>query len=401
MQVFEDALHRSGMVYNDPELEARLYSLIPIEQLGEKAKGFRYRIYVLRDPELNAMIAPTGTIYINSGLLAALEDMDQLRLVIGHEAHHLIDQDIVHYYQKIKNEVGAIKVLQLIAAPAVAVAIAESDSSTAATIANVYTAANLAVSITYQASVSGYGRDNENECDQFALKIFKENSYDYRSARRVFQLFEEEEKRYAKGFQYHLFRTHDSGKKRADQVDQFMKDHGYVEPVDPRPQDEYEELTRKVRLENARLNIRIKRIQHALDGLGRLDRGRSGDPVVQFLYGEAYAALASDDRILKDELNSKEWRKLGIKDLKAQTVVWRNQALEYYRKAIELDVTYADPHRGIALLKEGVGELQEAMDHYKRYLQITPEPPDKRYVQAKIDRLTKKLATPVPTKEEK
>lgn len=398
-QVFEDALHMSGMVYKDEALEKRLMTLIPEDYLGEKAKGFKYRIFVLKDPELNAIATPTGSIYINSGLIATLEDFDQLRLVIGHEAHHIIDQDIVHQYQKMKNEVGAIKVLQIIAAPVVAVAISEADSSTATTIANVYTASNIAISISYKVSIAGYGRDNENECDQFALTLFEKNSYDYRSARKVFETFDRESERYSKGFRYHLFQTHEPGKKRADYVTRFMKEKGYVESIEPHAKDEFDTLTKTIRLENAALNIKTSRVQHALDDLDRLNKVYPDNASIQTLYGQAYAALSAHPEILRDELSNKEWRKLKISDIKKQSVLWTGKSEGFYKRALEIDPEFADAYRGLGLLKEKNEAYQEAIEYFQKYLAIKSDAADRRYVQAKIDRLKKIMAKPIKKKE--
>jgi predicted Zn-dependent protease len=397
-QVLEEHIHMSGMVYDDPDLRAKLYGLIPEELLGEKAKGFKYRIFVIKDPRVNAFTTPSGSIYINSGLLAVLEDFDQMRLVMGHEAHHIIDQDIVHQYQKIKNEVGAIRVLQIVAAPAVAVAIGQSDSSNAAAIANIYTAGNLAVGISLQLSYAGYGRENENECDQYALTLFERNNYSYTSAKRVFEKFDEEQDRFGKGYNYHLFNSHDSGKKRADHVTKFMKDKGYVEKSG-KLSDDFDRLTKGVRLENARLNIKIARVQHALDDLDRLDKVFPGDARVQALYGEAYASLAENTDILKDELSRKEWNKLNIKDKEKQAIIWSDKAASYFEAAIKADVSYPDTYRELALFKEYNEAFSEAIKNYSKYLELKPTASDKRFIKAKLSRLEKKMAEPKPTKE--
>lgn len=390
-QELEGKLHSYGMVYEDPKLAEKLQNLLKVEDFGEKAKGFHFRIYVLKDPALNAMTTPSGSIYINSGLLAAMQDFDQLRLVLAHEVHHILDQDIVHQFNKIKQEVGALKVFQIIAAPAVAVAIGQSDSGTGKVIANVYTAGSLAVNVSYTLSVAGYGRGNEDECDQFALKIFKNKHYNLDSAHGFFMKVESESDRFGQGIHSHLFATHDSGEKRAKRVEELMKEIGYQpQSGSKKVEDDYDLLTRDIRLENAQLNIKLGRVQHGLDDLERLAKTFPEDRQVLNLQGDAYAMLASNPKLLKEELSYKEWKKLKISDLEKQSDVWRAQAITYYDRAIKADASYADPHRGKALLMENKEEWENALDHYRRYLELKPEASDKRYITAKIDRLEKK-----------
>ena len=388
-QVFEGGIHQSGAVYHDPELDKVLNSILPLDQLGDQAKGFRYRIYVVRDPTVNAMTTPTGSMYINTGLLAALDNTDELRLTLGHEVHHILDQDIVHKFKKFKDEVGAIRVLQLIAAPAVAVAIGESDADTGRTIANVYTAADLAVSISYQLAFMGYGREEENECDLFALKIFNQNHYDLRNAKRTFEVFEDEHKKYGKGFHSHYFDDHETGKQRAERVQKYMDQVGYqevrasAETIDL----EYHKLTHEARIENARLNIKVKRPYHAIDDLEELSRIFPDDARVPCLLGQVYTLISNDPKLLQDELSSEEWKKQGVKDKKKQAVVWSEKAAGYFAEAIRKDPAYAEPQRELGLLNESKEKYSEAIVNFEKYLELNPQGKDARYVRSKIAKI--------------
>jgi len=385
-QVFEDALHMNGAVYRDEALEAKVNSLIPVEYLGEKAKGFKYRIFILKDPTLNAMATPTGSIYIHSGLLANLDNFDQLRLVIGHEVHHILDQDIVHRFQKIRSEVGTIKVLQLIAAPAVAIAIGESDSKAGATIANIYTAANYAIGISYYLAVMGYGRENETECDMYAVSLFRDHAYELSDAEHVFELFEKEWERFGGGFRSHYFEGHETGKQRAKRVHDYIQEHGLVAGT-PKSDPAYAEFTKALRLENALINIRIKRVQHALDDLDRLEKTFANDPQIAYLRAEAYARLSDDPEMLKKELSRKEWNALKIKDLKKQGVAWAEQAKGMYAESIRKNPQHADAYRGMAILLERLQEDGRAIEKYEEYLKLSPDAKDRRFVEAKVKRL--------------
>lgn len=392
-QVFEDALHRSGAVYRDFELEKVLQEILPVDVLGDKAQGFRYRIYVLKDPTVNAMTTPTGSIYINSGLLAILGNTDQLRLVLGHEVHHILNQDIVHQYKKFKEEVGAIRLIQLLAAPVAAVAVGTSDADTGRVIANVYTAANLTVSISYRLAFLGYGREAENQCDQFALRIFNKNHYDLESAKRVFQLFEDEHEKYGQGFRSHFFLDHETGKQRAERVEKFMKEVAYEGPavaID-KPDPRYDERTQVIRLENAKLNIKVKRPQHAIDDLERLRKAFPQEARVLCLLGRAYTMISEDPKYLKQELSGDAWKKLKIKDEKIQKQAWADKAVEYFTQSIQMDVAYADPYKDLASLNEAQEKYIDAEKNLQKYLALSPQAKDVRYIKAKLEKIKDKI----------
>lgn len=392
-QILEDILHKSGAVYKDPALETAVSELIPVDRMGEKAKGFYYRVYLLKDPDVNAMSVPSGSIYLNSGLLATLDNFEQLRAVMAHEAYHVIDQDIVYEFRRYKNETGFFKVLSLVAAPAVAYAISESDSDTARTIANVYTGASWAVGLAYQLSIYGYSRGHENECDEFALKIFDQQGYDLLQVKKVFEHLHSHEKKYDRNiFHTHLLATHETPKQRMGRVDKFIVQKTETpRPADAAPDKRYYDLTRDIRVINARLNVRLGRVQHALDDLERLKAMFPDDARVMNAFGEAYSRLAEDRKVLKYELNGMEWRKASKEKEDVQRAERIKLAVESFEKARALDAKLPDPYRGEALMRESQKEYARAVDLYGRYLETAVEPKDKRYVQAKIERLKKMI----------
>jgi predicted Zn-dependent protease len=68
---FEDR----GLIYHDPELNAY------VERVGqslikgyEQMENVNWRFRIFRDPSINAFAFPTGSIYINTGLLALVEN---------------------------------------------------------------------------------------------------------------------------------------------------------------------------------------------------------------------------------------------------------------------------------------------------------------------------------------
>ena len=58
-----------------------------------------FRVYVVQNPEWNAIAAPNGAIYVFSGLLDALDD-DELAMVLGHELAHVTLRALPEQYKE-------------------------------------------------------------------------------------------------------------------------------------------------------------------------------------------------------------------------------------------------------------------------------------------------------------
>src|SRR6185436_15274234 len=48
-----------------------------------------YEFFVLRDPSPNAFALPNGHVYVHTGMLARLDDEDQLAALLAHEINHV------------------------------------------------------------------------------------------------------------------------------------------------------------------------------------------------------------------------------------------------------------------------------------------------------------------------
>jgi Zn-dependent protease with chaperone function len=76
-------------VVRNPELQAY------IERIGKRlaaqpqAGGFPYTFKVVKDPSINAFALPGGPTFVNTGLIAAADNEDQLAGVMAHEISHV------------------------------------------------------------------------------------------------------------------------------------------------------------------------------------------------------------------------------------------------------------------------------------------------------------------------
>ncbi len=109
-------------------------------------------------------------------------------------------------------------------------------------------------------------------------------------------------------------------------------------------------------LDNAELNIRQGRFQAARRSVDKYLQTHPDDSLAYFLLGEIYRRRGQAD----DNLN----------------------AIKFYNQAIFLDPTYAEPHKAIGLIHFKKGQRTLAKQFFESCLQLSPDSPDKAYIQA-------------------
>ena len=86
-------LRRSALVVHSPHLEATLREVAERLKTAAKEPEQPVQLYILASPELNAFVVPNGDIFVTSGLLEALDSVDEVAAVIAHELDHLFQHD--------------------------------------------------------------------------------------------------------------------------------------------------------------------------------------------------------------------------------------------------------------------------------------------------------------------
>src|SRR6185369_18100131 len=92
--------------YEDPALESYLQGVVTrMTPKGMAANtAVHYRIRVVEDPTLNAFAYPHGSIYVHTGLLARVENEDQLATVLGHEMTHVERRHMLRFERSARNK---------------------------------------------------------------------------------------------------------------------------------------------------------------------------------------------------------------------------------------------------------------------------------------------------------
>jgi tetratricopeptide (TPR) repeat protein len=118
--------------------------------------------------------------------------------------------------------------------------------------------------------------------------------------------------------------------------------------------------------------------------------------------GEAYLKMATIYEKRKDHVRAQEmYQKFSAADpanaavslYNIGVIAWNENrakdAVQYYRKAVELDPQYAVAHRELARALMSSQDFTGALKHFQEYLRISPKAPDAREIQDNIALLKK------------
>ncbi len=141
------------------EVGQRIVSVLP-------PQPFKYHFYVIKEDVYNAFATPAGHIYINSGLLAAMESEEELAGILAHEISHVSAR---HISQKIERS----KKVQLATLAGLAAG-AFLGIGGASTAASAVTMGSMAAG---QSMMLAYSRDDEMQADQIGLKYLRDAGY--------------------------------------------------------------------------------------------------------------------------------------------------------------------------------------------------------------------------------
>lgn len=355
----ENTLTKSGLIYTDPAVSKYLQiigeRMIPPEY---KNSIFKFRFYVILDPELNAFALPNGAIYLHVGLLSKLEKPDQLAFILGHEMTHSLRRHASRQYAHIQNVSGFAQFLSV----ATAVGFSQSGSNMTGFWNSL---AQNGLALTAMAAVSGYSRSDEKEADLNALDLMEKAGYDKIQAVRSLEILLEEypDKSTTANF---FYGNHPLTKQRLGYIEETIGYKG--EELKPEIDSTYEQAVSRLKLKNVELFVISSKYDKALKQASRIEVNYSGDPTFHYWCGEAYRLSGSKPDTLQ-------------------------LAQDQYQKALDLDSSFALAHLGLAQVWEARKDKNEALTHYETYLIMDPQTKKKRYIESKIKSLKQE---PIP-----
>jgi predicted Zn-dependent protease len=321
MDEYERELKNSPFLMNDPALNAYVRGVL-CKTVGQD-RCAATRVYIVRTPQYNAMMAPNGMMVVWSGLLLRTRNEAELATVLGHEFAHFEKRHSIQLFHNIKSKMDAMTWIMMVPGGA-------------------FTQMGMI------GSILSFNREMERQADLLALDDLARNGYDPIAASEIWEQLRAEMDSTAQGRRMRkimdasgdFFQSHPNTKERMEYLraaaigkrngKQTLGADSYrkaMAPWWPQLIDDQVKLAQ------------FGTTEFLLESMAR------GDWTAELLYarGELYRARAKDGDFAK--------------------------AIGFYRKAVALDPALAESWRGLGVSLIRSGAKDEGRKALRQYLE--------------------------------
>jgi beta-barrel assembly-enhancing protease len=321
----DTTIARSGQVYDDAPATAYVQGVM--DRLYPEFKG-KIVVRIHDSTQLNAFAMPNGSVYMNIGMLARIENEAQLAAVLAHEAVHFIEK---HSFQQRVS----------------------SKNAAAFAVSGIPFASLAAVS-----SISGFSRELEREADAKGYERLVKAGYDPREAHVVFQHLADEVKS-LKIEEPYFFSSHPQLTERIQGFKRLSAQHKGGGRVDALA---YGNAVAAIRLDALRKDIGQNRYDSVIMVMEDPAKSRLYPPAGHYYLGEAYSR--------RDEKND------------------AGKALNAYKTAEKLAPKFAPTYMRLGMHSMKAGHKAAARRYFEQYLSLAPkDAADRGYVQQYLSSL--------------
>jgi predicted Zn-dependent protease len=381
---YEDLFKRRGYRYDSADLEA-LVSRVGTELAPKPTDPYiRYRFHLLRDVEPNAFALPDGQVYVNTGILALLDNEAQLAALLAHEVQHTAGHHGILAYRSVRRKIITSMVLGPI---------------------------TLGISDVFLAlSLYGYSRELEEEADRRGAERLVKCGYDPRQMPKLFELLmqDPEGERPRVGTKWS---THPELQSRIDYTRAMLPKITWGQ--DPGKfkvgAQGYRRLARRVALDTVQDLVDADYPFSAVALAKRLIGENEADAEAHLAMGDArYAqgARAPFDKP-EEQTNKAKWHRVYARGRytrseleekrratpEGQQNLRRNleAARRSYLRALGLNPGLPEAHRGLGFVLDEMGRPVEAGREFVIYLKARPQATDRQVVLAQLAQINDKI----------
>lgn len=392
--LLDKRFEREGLVFLDETTNAYL------QRVGESLlSGNRnlehviWKFRALRDPVPNAFALPNGSVYVNTGLIALLDNESQLAGILAHEITHVVNRHAYLQNRSNRKKYLAINVIAAIGAwnPAGGVAGAAID---------LIAAISPFLLIT---TMFGYSRDLEKEADLKGVDVMIIAEYPPEEMVKALKLLSNDiEGEQLKSF----YNDHPQLNDRISYVTTYLGSKANKTTAAfelHRERTAYLAKIETVSHHDIQLAINSARFRTAVYLAQKFADFRSDSAENIFWFAESYRALGPrSPQLTEKELTNNAKKEAAKKRSKlmpeeeerellataAGQENWKNnqqKAEELYVRSLKLDHPVPMAHRGLGMLYEKIGRTKEAIEEYQKYLELAPDAVDSQRVQRRIE----------------
>lgn len=161
-EVFLQDVKRQLEVIDDPVVNDFINDLGQFLVKSVETRPFKFRFYVVKNDELNAFAGPGGYIFVFTGLIRAMDQVDELSAVLCHEIAHVTNRHISQQASQYA-KLGLATMIGILAG-----ALIGGDASQAVMVGSLGAAQQKQLS---------YSRDAERQADQAGLKYTAKSGF--------------------------------------------------------------------------------------------------------------------------------------------------------------------------------------------------------------------------------
>ena len=379
VNLLDKRFEKDGLIYHEPILESYLDRVGQSVVADKKLDNVVWQFHALRDAVPNAMALPNGSIYINTGLLALLDNEAQLASVLAHEVIHVSKRHTYIQNRSMRKKILAINIFGTIASWNPVGGVAGAAINAIAMISPLMLAL----------SIFGYSRELEKEADLEGLKNLTAAGYPPDEMVSSFKLLQKD----IEGEQMESFysdhpklrdRVNYIGVSISTTAKKMTDDELRVAKAD------YLTLTERVDRQDVELAILSERFRSAVYISQKLVDFHPNSSANVFYLAESYRTLGPRTPELtskeltggakKKEARNRNKRTLEERDMEllktaASQQAWKanqEKSEQLYLRALELDRFNYLAHRGLGMLYEKIGRKEEAVREYLSYLELAP-----------------------------
>ena len=223
-------------VLRDTETEQLFRDMsLPLIQAGGLDPG-SVKVVLLNDPEINAFVATGQTVYLQSGLIQAADNVNEVQGVVAHELGHVIAGDSIRSGEGEKQAVG-VTILSLLLGVA-AIAAGAGD-------------AGMGVMMAGQRAALGgmlaFTRAQESTADATATRLLSKSGISGKGLLDFFGKLQNQEYRLAIYSKDSFDSDHPLSSERIEALQQKLQaDPAYNKPIDPKLEARFERVKAKL-----------------------------------------------------------------------------------------------------------------------------------------------------------
>lgn len=391
IKLLDERFEKEGVVYHHPGLDAYLNRVGMAIVADKKLENVEWKFRALRDPIPNAFALPNGSIYINTGLLALLDDENQLAAVLAHEVTHVSQRHTYLRNRSVRKKVLAINIIN--------------------TIGNwhpVAGTAGLAISLIANISpfmlalsILGYSRDQEKEADLEGMKMASTAGFVPDGMPNSFKSMQKD----IEGEQLNSFYSdHPKLQERINYTSSSLAADAreLTDDEAKTAKDDYLAVMELVDRHNVELAINEGRFRSAVFVSQKLVNLRPESSENVFYLAESYRTLGPRNAALTDKQLTSGAKKKAAKNRTKRTLeeqdaellktpagqeAWKansEKSEQLFLRAIELNRFNASARRGLGMLYEKLNRKDDAANQYAAYLELAPNAIDTERIRRRL-----------------